>query len=68
MSWETLDIAALLAAREAQHESTTSANAGPYTRGFGPMMRRQIPVGAPEKCDGHECALDHAAWAELYGR
>lgn len=74
MSWETLDVQALLAAREAAHESTTSANVGSYTVPLGGMLRRQSP-GSPPAGLGHcgdpggeACPLDHAMWSTLYGK
>jgi len=74
-----LDLEALLAQREAQHEAAgiggmTSANAGPYTMPFGPMLTRQIPVGSPDpasipSCDGaYECPFTHPFWDALTGR
>ena len=62
--WETLDLAALLAQRDAQHEATTSANVGAYPIPLGGMLQRDYPYGsggrAPyRRCpDGQLCTLD----------
>lgn len=70
--WETLDVAALLAARDAQHESTTSANAGGYVHPIGVTLRRQTPTGDPgraQQCHGNDfCPLNFEEWAAYYGR
>lgn len=39
MSWETLDTKSLQERREAQHEVTTSGNAGSYTVPLGRPLR-----------------------------
>lgn len=67
MDWEYLDISALMAARDAQHEATTSGNAGSYAGPIGGMLRRQVPFMTP--CSGdEECTIHHASWDELYGK
>lgn len=62
--WETLDVAAVLALRDAQHEVTTSANVGSYPVPLGGMSRAANPYGsggrAPyARCpEGQMCTLD----------
>ena len=70
--WETLDLAALLAARDAQHEATTSANAGAYPVPLGGMLKRDYPYGSggrppyPTCPEGQMCNLDDD-W-QMYGQ
>lgn len=62
--WETLDLAALLAQRDAQHEATTSANVGAYPIPLGGMLQRDYPYGSGGRApyahcpEGQLCALD----------
>jgi hypothetical protein len=53
--WETLDIAALLAAREAQQEATASANVGSYPVPLGGVLRRDYPYGVGGPSPYHAC-------------
>jgi hypothetical protein len=68
--FEYLDMEAIFAARDAQHEATTTANSGPYTVPLGGMLRREQPAGYREypPCDGNGfCNLDD--WSsQLYGQ
>ncbi len=67
MEWESINIEELLALRDQQHEATTTANAGPYVHPIGGMLRRTVP--GMTSCDGDkECAVHHAAWADLMGK
>lgn len=59
--FEYLDIGALLAAREAQHEQTMSGNTGGYQIPLGGMLKRDPYAGHTQSphCDGAEfCDLD----------
>lgn len=67
MEWEFLDAETLFKLRDAQHESTTSANVGAFVRPIGGMLRRQVP-GMEPCVDGKECTVNHQRWRELYGK
>jgi hypothetical protein len=66
--WETLDVAALLAAREAQYEATVAGNAGSYVVPIGGMLRRDYPydAGSYQACHGSGFCDLESEW-QLYG-